>query len=60
MIYNDYYRRENNIYYVSAEFLGQGTRDLYMLANIKGALSEHEIGQIAQQLLTQVKVMHDN
>ena len=48
------------MYYVSAEFLGQGTRDLYMLANIKGALSEQEIGQIAVQLLNQVKLMHDN
>ena len=29
-----------------------------MLANIKGAFSESEIGSIALQLLTQVKQMH--
>ena len=44
----DYYRRENGLYYLSTEFLGQGTRDLYMLANIKGAFTEQELGSIAQ------------
>ncbi len=43
-LFNDYYKRHNGVYYTSAEFLGQGTRELYMLANIKGAFSEHEIG----------------
>ena len=58
MLFNDYYKRHNGVYYVSAEFLGQGTRDLYMLANLKGSFSEHEIGDIAMQLLNQVKQLH--
>ena len=44
---------------MSYEFQGQGTRDLYMLANILGSFKEKEIGQIAEQLLTQVKQVHD-
>ena len=55
VLYRDFYKREDGIYYSCAEFLGQGTRDLYMLANIKGAFSEAEIGSIALQLLIQVK-----
>ena len=55
VLFNDYYRRHNGVYYLSAEFLGQGTRDLYMLANIKGSFSESEIGDIAMQLLNQLK-----
>lgn len=55
MLYTDFYKRENDLYYTSAEFLGQGTRDLYMLANIKGAFSESEIGSITLQLLLQAK-----
>lgn len=47
-LYSSYYRRENSIYYVTSEFLGQGTRDLYMLANIKGAFTEQELGTIAE------------
>mmetsp|Transcript_47185 Transcript_47185/g.62483 ORF Transcript_47185/g.62483 Transcript_47185/m.62483 type:complete len:84 (+) Transcript_47185:317-568(+) len=58
LLFNDFYRRHNGVYYLSAEFLGQGTRDLYMLANIKGSFSEAEIGDIALQLLTQVKQIH--
>ena len=42
-LYLDFYRRENNIYYLESEYRGQGTRDLYMLANIKGAFSEKEL-----------------
>jgi len=47
ILYTDFYKREHDLYYTSSEFLGQGTRDLYMLANIKGAFSEAEIGSIA-------------
>ena len=46
-LFTDYYKRYNGVYYLSAEFEGQGTRDLYMLANIKGSFSEAEIGSIA-------------
>ena len=58
VLHTDFYKRENGLYYTCAQFLGQGTRDLYMLANIKGAFSEAEIGSIALQLLTQVKQVH--
>jgi len=51
----DYYKRANDLYYLTAEFKGQGTRDLYMLANMKGTFSEVEIGKIAHQLLTEVR-----
>ena len=34
----------NNRVFVVHEFLGQGYKDLYMLANIKGSFSENEIG----------------
>ena len=47
-LYTDFYKRDNSIYYVRAPFQGQGTRDLYMLANLRGAFSEHEIGTIAE------------
>ena len=47
-LFNTYYRRDNGIYFVESEFLGQGTRDLYMLANIKGAFTEQEVGTIAE------------
>ena len=57
-LYTDFYRREGGLYYTRAEFHGQGTRDLYMLANLRGAFSEQEIGTIAEQLLVQVKQMH--
>ena len=50
-LFTDYYKRHNGVYYLCAEFKGQGTRDLYMLANIKGAFSEMEIGTIAIQLI---------
>ena len=48
VLFENYYKRHNGVYYMTADFLGQGTRDLYMLANIKGAFSENEIGQIAE------------
>ena len=41
-----------------SEFIGQGYKDLYMLANIRGALSESHIGQIAFQLLKGVEHLH--
>ena len=47
-LYKNFYKRENGVYYVSYEFQGQGTRDLYMLANVLGAFKEKEIGQIAE------------
>ena len=46
-LYKNFYKRSNGTYYVSYEFQGQGTRDLYMLANILGAFKEKELGQIA-------------
>jgi len=50
-MFTDYFKRHNGVYYLCAEFKGQGTRDLYMLANIKGAFSEAEVGSIALQIL---------
>ena len=41
-----------------SEFIGQGYKDLYMLANIRGALSECHIGQIAFQLLKGIEHLH--
>ena len=32
---------------LQSDFIGQGYKDLYMLANVKGSFSENEIGQIA-------------
>lgn len=32
---------------IQSDFIGQGYKDLYMLANVKGSFSENEIGQIA-------------
>ena len=44
--------------FMLSEFIGQGYKDLYMLANIRGALSESHIGQIAFQLLKGVEHLH--
>ena len=40
-------------------FIGHG-KDLYMLANIRGALSEYMIADIAYQLLQGVNYLHKN
>ena len=32
---------------IQSDFIGQGYKDLYMLANVRGSFSESEIGQIA-------------
>lgn len=57
-LYVDYYRRGGGVYYVASEWLGQGYRDLYMLANVKGAFTEYEVGMVAVQLLNQLKALH--
>ena len=44
--------------FMLSEFIGQGYKDLYMLANIRGALSECHIGQIAFQLLKGIEHLH--
>ena len=58
-LFQNYYRRSQGIYFVVDEYRGQGARDLYTLANQKGAFSEREIGSIADQLLQQMKMIHD-
>ena len=42
----EYYMGAHRVFIVN-DFIGQGYKDLYMLANIKGSFSEYEIGQIA-------------
>ena len=53
----EYYESRNRMFVVS-DFIGQGYKDLYMLANIKGSFSEHDIAQIAVQLLKGVGYLH--
>ena len=43
---------------LQSDFIGQGYKDLYMLANVKGSFSENEIGQIAYQLLKGIEYLH--
>ena len=54
----EYYKTDRRVFVVH-DFLGQGYKDLYMLANIKGSFSENEIGQIALQLLKGVGHLHN-
>ena len=53
----EFYESQNRIFVVH-DFIGQGYKDLYMLANIKGSFGEHDIGQIALQLLKGVSYLH--
>ena len=53
----EFYESGNRMFVVH-DFIGQGYKDLYMLANIKGSFSEHDIGQIAVQLLKGVSYLH--
>ena len=38
--------------YMTAEYPGQNCKDLYSLAQTRGAFRESEIGSVAMQLLT--------
>ena len=53
----EYYMSDKRVLAVH-NFVGQGYKDLYMLANIKGAFSEYEIAQIAHQLVMGVGYLH--
>ena len=46
-------------YYIASEMRGQCNSDLYELARKTGSFSEAQIGQIAFQLLTQLKELHN-
>ena len=52
----DYYTAKSKIFIVK-KFIGHG-KDLYMLANTKGAFTEDEIGQLAHQLIKALMHLH--
>ena len=57
-LHRSIYVRPPAYYYISAESTGQCQKDLYELARSTGAFSESQIGEIAYQLLTQLKELH--
>lgn len=46
----DAFTSESRVFVVN-DFIGQGSHDLYMLANIRGSFSDAEIGSIAYQIM---------
>ena len=55
----DAFHSESRVFILN-NFSGQGNRDLYMLANIRGNFSEADIGQIALQIMNQLKYLHEH
>ena len=53
------YQSTNRIYVVTNPY-EEGSHDLYYLKHIRTSFSDHEIGQIAFQLVERIESLHKN